>query len=233
MCGEPMTGDGGTGKSGKVYNYYICNGRRKHQCNKDRVQKDWIEKLVIEKLIELIHSDDFINTVADRCIEYQQREKDQSALHALEARQKQNEKAIKNLLAAIEAGIITPTTKSRIIELEAERAQIEKGIAQELISEPILEREQVIYFLEKLRNGDVNDEMYQIFLIDTFLNSVFLYDDKLIFALNYTSEKSNVTLKLIENTFQSSENCSCFAPSGAPRKMLTRKCGHFLLQNIP
>ena len=218
MCGEPMTGDGGTGKSGKVYNYYICNGRRKHQCKKERVQKDWIEKLVIEKLIEMIHSDDFINTVADRCIEYQQREKDQSALHALEARQKQNEKAIRNLLAAIETGIITPTTKSRMMELESERAQIEKGIARELISEPTLERDQVVYFLEKMRDGDANDEMYQIFLIDTFLNAVYLYDDKIIFALNYTGENSKVTLKLIENAFQSAADCSCFAPSTAPHR---------------
>lgn len=27
-CGKPMTGDGGTGKSGQVYSYYTCMGRR-------------------------------------------------------------------------------------------------------------------------------------------------------------------------------------------------------------
>ena len=217
-CGEPMTGDGGTGRSGQVYSYYICNGRRARKCKKERARKDWIENLVIDKLVELIHSDGFIEEVADRCMEYQKREKDRSALHALEARQKENEKAIQNMMAAIEAGIITPSTKSRLMELEAEHAQIEKGIAKELLSEPDLERDQVIYFLERFRDGDVNDEMYRVFLVDTFLNAAYLYDDdRLVLVLNYTGENSKVTLDLVEKaTNGAGSTCSAFAPSTAP-----------------
>ena len=217
-CGEPMTGDGGTSHSGKVYNYYTCNGRRAHKCKKERVQKDWIEQLVVDELVKLIHSDDFIKEVADRCVEYQQREKDQSALHALEARQKETEKGIKNMLAAIEAGIITPSTKTRLMELETELAHIEKGIAKELLSDPTLERDQVVYFLEQFREGDVNDESYRIHLVDTFLNSVYLYDNnKLVLVLNYTGERSKVTLQLVEQHVNNAEgNSSCLAPSSAP-----------------
>lgn len=218
-CGEPMTGDGGTSHSGKVYNYYTCNGRRAHKCKKERVQKDWIEQLVVDELVKLIHSDDFIKEVADRCMEYQQREKDQSALHALEARQKETEKSIKNMLAAIEAGIITPSTKTRLMELETELAQIEKGIAKELLSDPTLERDQVVYFLEQFREGDVSDESYRIHLVDTFLNSVYLYDNnKLVLVLNYTGEHSKVTLQLVEQHVNNAEgNSSCLAPSSAPK----------------
>lgn len=216
-CGEPMTGDGGTGRSGRVYNYYTCNGRRVHKCQKERAQKEWIEQLVVDELVDLIHSDDFVNEVADRCMEFQQREKDQSALRALEARQKENEKAIQNMLAAIEAGIITPSTKSRLMELEAERVQIEKGIAQQLIAEPTLERDQVVYFLERFRDGDVSDEGYRAFLVDTFLNSVYLYDDdKLVLVLNYTGERCKVTLDLVESAVEGDGlGGSCFAPSSA------------------
>lgn len=219
-CGEPMTGDGGTSRTGKVYYYYTCNGRRRHKCKKERVPKDWIEQLIINELVTLIHSDDFVNEVADRCMEYQSKEKDDSALRALEARQKENEKAINNMLAAIEAGVITPSTKSRLMELEAERSRIEKGIAQQLISEPELERDQVVYFLEKCRGGDVNDESYQVFLIDTFLNAAYLYDDdKLVLVLNYTGERCRVTLELTERAVESGRpGGSCFAPSGAPKK---------------
>ena len=217
-CGEPMTGDGGTGRSGRVYSYYICNGRRAHKCNKERAQKDWIENLVIEELVALVHSDDFIEEVADRCMEFQKREKDRSALNSLEARLKDNEKAIQNMMAAIEAGIITPSTKTRLMELEAEHVQIEKGIAKELISEPALERDQVIYFLEQFRDGDINDEMYRAFLVDTFLNSVYLYDDnQLILNLNYSGTNSKVTLDLVEKAANGAGcECSAFAPSSAP-----------------
>lgn len=217
-CGEPMTGDGGTSRTGRVYYYYTCNGRRAHKCEKERAPKAWIEHLVVNELVDLIHSDDFVNEVAERCMEFQQREQDKSALHALETRQKENAKSIQNMLAAIEAGIITPSTKSRLMELEAERAQIEKGIAQQLISEPALERDQVIYFLERFRNGDVNDDMYRAFLVDTFLNAVYLYDDdKLVLVLNYTGERCKVTLELVEKAVEGDPGGgSCFTPSGAP-----------------
>lgn len=217
-CGEPMTGDGGTGKSGQVYNYYTCNGRRVKKCKKERAKKDWIEQLVVDQLVALVHSDKFIEEVADRCMEFQQREKDRSALNALEARQKDIEKSINNMLAAIEAGIITPSTKTRLMELEGEKAQIEKGIAKELINEPTLERDQVVYFLEKFRTGDIDDPMYRALLVDTFLNSVYLYDDdKLVLFLNYTGETSKVTLKLANKAANGAgSECSCFAPLGAP-----------------
>lgn len=219
-CGEPMTGDGGTGRSGRVYNYYTCNGRRAHKCKKERAPKEWIEALVVDELVKLINSDDFINEVADRCMEYQEREKDQSALMALEQRQKENAKAIQNMLAAIEAGIITPSTKSRLVELEAERARLEKGIAQQLIAEPALERDQVVYFLEKFRGGDVDDQAYRVFLVDTFLNAAYLYDDdKLVLVLNYTGERSRVTLELVESAVEGDPGGgSCFAPSGAENR---------------
>lgn len=216
-CGEPMTGDGGTSHSGKVYSYYTCNGRRVHKCEKERAPKEWIEDLVVSELVKLVHSDDFVNEVADRVMEYQSREKDRSALTALEIRQKETEKAINNMLAAIEAGIVTPSTKSRLVELEAQRQDIEKGIAHELISEPDLERDQIVYFLEQFRKGDASSEEYRIFLVDTFLNAAYLYDDnRLVLVLNYTGENCKVTLNLVEKAMEGKgSTCSNFAPSSA------------------
>lgn len=216
-CGKPMTGDSGTGRSGQVYNYYTCTDRRVHKCKKERAPKEWVEDLVIGKLVALIHSDDFVNEVADKCVEFQQREKDNSVLHSLEVRLKENEKAIQNMLAAIEEGIRTPRTLSRLTELEAEQAQIEKGIAQELINEPELDREQVLYFLKQFRKGDFSEEGYRAFLVDTFLNAAYLYDDdKLILVLNYTGEQSKVTLDIVEKAVKDNPNGSCFAQSGVP-----------------
>ena len=235
-CGDPMTGDGGTSKGGKVHHYYVCNKKRQHKCDKKRVKKDWIEDLVIGELVRLIHSDSFIDEIADRCMEYQKREKDRTVLNSLEARLKETEKGIQNVRAAIEAGIITPTTKTRLVELEAERGKIEKGIAKELLSDPELERDQIVYFLEKLRAGDVADEKYKITLVDTFLNSVYLYDDHLILVLNYTgSRNSKITLKLAENAVNGGgAKCSCFAPSSAPERsnLNTETIVFFLFQNV-
>ena len=217
-CGQPMTGDGGTSGNGHVHHYYTCNGRRVHKCKKERVKKEWIEEFVLSQLTTLIHSDEFIEEVTDRVMEFQSREKDRSALRSLEKRLKETEQAINNLLSAMEAGIVTVSTKSRLMELEAERSRIERGIACELIEQPELERQQVVYFLEQFRKGNVKDEGYQTFLVDTFLNSVYLYDDgKLVLILNYTNENTKMTLPLLENVLTGKEGiCSQFTWFAAP-----------------
>lgn len=67
---EAPPGTGSTSRTGRVCNYYTCNGRRAHKCKKERAPKEWIEQLVIDELVALIHSDDFVNEVADKCMEY-------------------------------------------------------------------------------------------------------------------------------------------------------------------
>ena len=215
-CGEAMTGDAGTSRTGVVHYYYICNGRRRHKCKKERVKKDQIEQAVINELVRLIHSDDFIEKVADLVMEFQEKERDDSTLHALEARQKEVEKKIRNTLAAIDAGIITPSTKSHLMELEAEKASIEKGIAREIIQEPDLERDQIVFFLQRFRDGDIQDEAYRLFLIDTFLQAVYVYDDRLVITLNYSGDNNTVTKSLADKAAGGGgSGCSCFAPSSA------------------
>ena len=151
-------------------------------------------------------------------MEYQTKTKDDSALRALEARQKEVERSITNLMTAIEQGIITPTTKSRLVELEADHERINKAIAKEVIKKPELERDQIVWFLERFRDGDTNDEAFRAFLVDTFLNSVYLYDDeKMILILNYSGKNNKVTLKAVENSvIKQSAPCSVFAPPSLP-----------------
>ena len=215
--GEPMTGDGGTSRSGKVYNYYICNGRRRHKCDKDRVGKEWVEELVVGELMKILATDNFIDTVADKVIEYQSRLKDDSVLRALEARQREVERSITNLLAAIEQGIVTPTTKSRLVELEAERERVNQGIAKEIINEPELDRDAIVWFLERFLGGNIKDDAFRAYLIDTFLNAAYLYDDKLILVFNYSGDNNRVTLKATENAVLNQQApCSVLETCGAP-----------------
>jgi hypothetical protein len=217
-CGSAMTGDSGTSATGQVYAYYTCNKRKYDRvCKKERAPKDWIERLVVEALVKLVNSEGFIEMVAEKAVVYQERERDRSALNTLESRQKDNEKAIANMLAAIEAGIVTPSTKSRLMELEVQRAGIDKGIARELIAEPNLDYDQIVYFLSRFREGDIEGEAYRVLLVDTFLNSVFLYDDdKFMLVLNYSGENSRITLPVAEKAvFKGGAVCSSFAPSGA------------------
>ena len=80
-------------------------------------------------------------------------------------------------MAAIEQGIITSTTKERLEELEQERLNIEGQIAREEMKKPLLSKERIVYWLTSFKSGDIKDVEYQRRIIDTLVNSVFVYDN--------------------------------------------------------
>ena len=64
---------------------------------------------------------------------------------------------------------------------------------------PQLSREQVIYWLEKFRGGDVTDPAFQWKVIENFVNAVYLYDDRIRIVYNYTKQGAEtVDLAFVE-----------------------------------
>lgn len=222
-CGEPMTGDGGTSKTGKVYSYYICSGRRVKKCHKQRVQKDWIEDVVVAELAKIVNSDEMITAIADRFMAWQAREQTDDVLIDLERNLSQVTSAIQNNLRLIDSGILTDSIKSHLVELEGQRVSLETGIAKHKLAgnAPKLERDTVLWFLTRFRTKDQSDVGWRIFIVETFLKAAYLYDDgRLLLQLNFTGDKSSVSLKLAETAVAQGEVIlsSSFAPSGAPEK---------------
>ena len=219
-CGKPMTGDGGTGKSGKVYAYYTCKGRREHKCKKERAAKEWIEDIVVQALANIVNDDDMIQDFADRFMEWQERQNNDDVLDGLENQLRQVETAIKNNLNLINTGFITDSVKSNLMELESQKAAIEVGIAKEKLegSAPQIPRKSIVWFMKRFRTKDTSDIRWRIHIIDTFLKAAYLYDDgRLILHLNFSGDKSAVSLKIAEAAIAEGEAlCSDFAPPGVP-----------------
>ena len=86
---------------------------------------------------------------------------------------------------AIKQGIITPTTKSALEELEREKETLALSIAREKIERPVIGKEEISFRLVQYADIDVDDPEQRQGLITFFLNSVFVYDDKLVVSLNY------------------------------------------------
>jgi DNA invertase Pin-like site-specific DNA recombinase len=178
-CGEPMIGESGTSKTGKVHHYYKCAGRkRKKNCDKAVEKKDWIEQLVVKFTVQTVLTDENIDLIATKAMEIIEKElQDTSVLVGLQGALKETNKKIKNLMSAIEQGIITPTTKTRLEELEQERLDLEGQIAREEMNKPLLSKERIMFWLTSFKNGNIRDIEYQRRIIDTLVNSVFIYDD--------------------------------------------------------
>ena len=175
MCGSAMVGDCGHSKNGKAYTYYRCVKKKK--CDKKMEKKEWIEEFVVKFTIEKFLTDETISYTTDKVFEIAEKEyNDTSIITGLNQRLKDVRSRKQNVLNAIEQGVILPTTKQRLAELESEEREIEGLIAKEEIKKPFLTRERIAYWLNSFRNGNMKDTDFQRHLIDTLVNAVYVYD---------------------------------------------------------
>ena len=214
MCGAMMIGCSGTGKSGAKHNYYVChNQRRKKICSKKAVRKGWIEALVLREIKTLLFDDALIQYIAESTHQYYLRENTNTAYtETLEANLKDVEKSLNNLLKAIEAGIINDTTKQRMDELSAQKSQIAASLEFAKLNTSLqLTQDEILYFLLRFRELDFEDVEAQKRLISTFVNAVFVYDDKVTITFNYSGDNRTISLEEVDaaaNGFVHSVLCS-------------------------
>lgn len=211
-CKSPMTGVSGTGRSGNLHYYYVCQKRRTEKtCEKKNLRRDDIELQVAKAIKRRTLEDDTINWIADSVVEYSQHQESASGIGLLEDQLKDTQRSIKNLMAAIEQGIITPTTKARLMELEKEQSDIDRKITMAKADVIPVNRDQLVGWLKKLQAGDVHDKKYQAELFDTFLIAVYVYDnpdgqDYMKVVFNYAGSKNTVEIPLDPSVIDNVEN---------------------------
>lgn len=185
-CKEMMTGFSSTGKSGKVYRYYVCNGTKKKACKKKKVNKEYIEDLVVNECRKLLTNEN-IKKIANSISKISESEKDTAHLKFLKKALSENERKHKNALNAIIECDLESVRKSlyeQIPILEKEHSELQKQIALEEKNFPVLTVPMVHFFLRKLKDGNVDDIKYRKTLINVFINKIYLYDDKLTIIFN-------------------------------------------------
>lgn len=208
-CGSFMVGESGTSHTMKVHRYYRCvNTKKKKLCDKKAVKKDWIEDLVVNYTMKAIMNDEVMERLIDTLMELQKKES--TDLPLLKKQLAETEKGINNMLNAIQAGIFTPSTKQRLDELEETKSQLEVSILQEEMHKPLLTREQIAFFIYRFRKFDVTKREQRQRLIDSFVNAVYLYEDKIILTFNYKDGSKTITLAEVEG--------SDLSVLGAPRR---------------
>lgn len=202
-CGETINGITGTSKSGEVKRYYSCSGRySKKSCKKKSVRKEALEQVVMKAILKTFENDDTINKFADKIlIANEKRIKEQSILNILLQEQDKIIKAKNNILSAIEQGIITNTTKSRLEELEIKQEEIaQKIIIEQTKVKMILSRDDITSHIKRaLKNQEER-------IIDLLVKQIVLYDDKIEITCNYTNKRNmedeNMNLSILKENVQ-------------------------------
>lgn len=198
-CKEMMTGLSGTGRNGTLHCYYTCNSAKKKLCKKRNVQKDYIEDVIVAKAREQL-TDDNISKIAIEIETICEREKDGSNIKRLKKQISEIDKAIENLMKALEQGQIADIIAERISKKRNEKAELEKTLALEQMQYVSLNASEIKFFLTQLKNGDINDIQYRKMLINVFVNSVYLYDDgKLTIIFNAAGRPVSVDVEMLEN----------------------------------
>ncbi|MEG2540725.1 MAG: recombinase family protein [Clostridia bacterium] len=186
-CGKNIQGDSGTAKSGKVLYYYKCMGRKILKiCKKSIVPKEKLEHLIIDTSAAVFGTDENREFLADMIMQvHEKRLHDQSVLHVLKEDKAKAEKAIENIMKAIEAGIFTDTTKNRLKELEDYLQQLNVKIAIEQNNEQHrMKKTDVLDFLKHSINKAPK------LMIQILIQKIVLFDDKIEIYYNYTDKKS-------------------------------------------
>ena len=214
MCGAMMFGECGTSRNKNVHHYYKCaNAKRTKTCKKKTVRKEWLEDLVVCETMKMIHDDDCIQSIVDAVMILQEQEN--TVLPLLEKQMKDIENGIENLLNAIQAGVLTSSTKGRLEKLEAQQKELEIRIAEEKLAKPKVSADFVKFWLTNFRKLDPNVKSHRETLINTFVNAVYLYDEKVLITFNYKDGTKTITFDEIAAKDAPEGNGSdlgCFAP---------------------
>ena len=224
-CGTLMGGESGTSHMGTTYHYYKCGkAKRKGQahCSLKAIRKEPLERFVVDTAVKLVLNNPVIEHLTDLILEAQSQEN--TRLPVLKEQLRDTEKRLANLLEAIEQGILTSTTKQRLDELETRRDALKASILEEELQRPTLSREQILFWFERFRQGNANSPVYQRQIIDNFVNSVYIFEDRVV--LNFNFKENAKTVPLREVLGSSADG------NGPPIKNRSPRLRFFLLVNI-
>ena len=133
---------------------------------------------------------------------------------------------INNLLNAIQQGILTSSTKQRLEELEAIKEDMEIKIASEQLQKPKISEEFMRFYLHKFRTLDVTKKEHRKMLVDTFINAIFLYDDKVVITFNYREGGKTITLEDVTSSDMDLAGAPTAGPSNLTVLLLLYSVNH-------
>ena len=103
--------------------------------------------------------------------------------------------------------------------MEETKEKLELSIVKEEMKKPQFTREQIRFYILQFRKVDINTMEGRRRLIDSFVNSVVVYDDSILVTFNYKEGAERITFDQIEG----SDLSSLGRPSAQPLPYLCTK----------
>ena len=186
ICGAHMVGIAGTSRHGNRYHYYACaaNYKDKHSCPKKYERKEELEKTVAAGVQEYFLTGDRPALVADKVVEEYKKRLNTGELQRLERQVMQVEKQfdkIVMLMTKTENPDVLTRLNERANDLTEQKNTLEAEISKLKLAIAMPHtKEDLIRFFSAYADGSVDDLQYRKRLFDRLLDSVYVYDDKIV-----------------------------------------------------
>ena len=163
--------------------------------------------------MKYVLTDERISDIAEKVVALEERENGSGELRRLERELSAVEKDFSSLAGKLlltdSPGIIKAINEKAAV-LEARKADLEREITDlKLRSDLSLNQEEVEAYLNTFRNGDLLDEDFRRRLIHTLVNSVYIWDDKILIYYNVRGFESVSYIDALSDADQLTEpGCS-------------------------
>lgn len=192
-CGAAMLGESGKSHTGKVHNYYSCGEKKRHHtCKKKNERKGFIEWYIVEQTVRYVLEPVRAARIAKAVVAEYEKEFSNSKIAELEKAVAQIDQELNKLVDAIIAApkIAHAKIYERMELLESQKAEYDSDLSKLRIAHEIrITEKEVVSWLKSLCNGDPLDVDFQKRIIDVFIGSVYLYDDRIIVFYNIRGGK--------------------------------------------
>lgn len=193
-CGAAMVGDSGNGVGGRYYYYSCINKKNRRACKKKSERQDWLEKYVCEQTANFVLAPKNISYIAKRVAEASAADLGCDRIAELERELARIDRQFDALTESL-VKTTNPTFLKKINE-KAEALTAQKEAAEKEHAALCLRRElcvtpsDVEMYLRSFAHGDPSDPDYRRRLINTLVNAVYVWDDKILIYYNYNVENN-------------------------------------------
>ena len=184
-CGAMLYGVFSYGSNNKKNNYYVCKNKAKKLCDTKYIHRSKIEDPLFDVLFNEILYGKTLDRFIDAIVDLLAKQKEVSVVEKLKNEHKDVLRKIDNINLAISNGVWVESTVEMLKRLtEQEQALKKRIVCQSLNEGQSISAERIRFYLYKLASGDRNDKESLKALINTFINSVTVYDNEMRVVIN-------------------------------------------------
>ena len=167
----------------------------------------------------LSDSENLASLAVDTAAYFQKEHEDNGYIDGLIAERKEAEKALNNLVKAIERGIFSDTTQARLTELERRKKALTEAIEAEEMKRTLTKNDiSIQHFFKKYKDADFDDPAVRDYILEYFVDRIYIYDDEVVITSWYGDDRREISWSDLdfEMTKSKSSKSSRACGSGPP-----------------